>query len=224
MSSDSTKPLIFISYAHLDEPDDPAPGEDPVAQLRHELLAARREGREIHRMDRSAHAGRADWNSDIEAKIRACDIFVLLVSTHSTGSDYILDKEVPIVRERQRDGDGVHVCPLLIDWTPIRGLSEFNDKNLRPRDRNHSQVSAQANAAGKWRRLPTTSQALRRRSKSGRSQRPSRVSLSRRNPRPRFVTRSCDNKLHSRGHRADRARSEGVDGRGRHHQSARNRL
>jgi len=27
MSSDSTKPLVFVSYAHLDEPENPAPGE-----------------------------------------------------------------------------------------------------------------------------------------------------------------------------------------------------
>ena len=54
---------------------------------------------------------------------------------HSTGSDYILDKEVPIVRERQRTGEAVHFYPLLLDWTPKAGLDQVDDENLRPRDR-----------------------------------------------------------------------------------------
>ena len=78
--------------------------------------------------------GSADWNPEIEAKARACDIFVLLVSANSTGSDYIVDKEIPIVRERQRNSDGVWIYPLLLDWTPKAGLEQVNDKNLRPRD------------------------------------------------------------------------------------------
>ena len=84
-------------------------------------------------MDRLMPGG-ADWSPEIEAQVRACDIFVLLVSTHSTGSDYIVDKEIPIVRERQRNGDGVWFYPLLLDWTPKAGLEQVNDKNLRPRD------------------------------------------------------------------------------------------
>ena len=79
--------------------------------------------------------GGADWNPEIEAKARACDIFVLLVSANSTGSDYIVDKEIPIVRERQRNNDGVYFYPLLLDWTPQAGLEQVNDKNLRPRPR-----------------------------------------------------------------------------------------
>jgi tetratricopeptide (TPR) repeat protein len=135
MPSDSSKPLVFISYAHLDEPDNPAPGEVRWLTFVMDFLRPGEKGRRYTVwIDRLMPVG-ADWNPDIEAKIRACDIFILLVSTHSTGSDYILDKEVPIVRERQRNGDGVHFCPLLIDWTPDPGLEQVNDKNLRPRDR-----------------------------------------------------------------------------------------
>jgi hypothetical protein len=135
MSSDSAKPLVFISYAHLDEPANPAPSEVRWLSFVMDFLRPGEKGRRYAVwMDPLMPVG-ADWNPDIEAKIRACDIFILLVSTHSTGSDYILDKEVPIVRERQRNGDGVHFCPLLIDWTPDLGLEQVNDKNLRPRDR-----------------------------------------------------------------------------------------
>jgi hypothetical protein len=61
------------------------------------------------------------WKPEIEARLRACDIFILLVSTHSTSSDFILDKEIPIIRERQAKGESVRFCPLLVDWTPQAG-------------------------------------------------------------------------------------------------------
>ena len=131
----SAKPLVFISYAHLDEPDEhPAEGEIRWLSFVMDFLRPGVKGRKYEVwMDRLMPGG-ADWNPEIEAQIRACDIFVLLVSTHSTGSDYIVDKEIPIVRERQRNGDGVWFYPLLLDWTPKAGLEQVNDKNLRPRD------------------------------------------------------------------------------------------
>ena len=137
MSSDSTKPLVFISYAHLDEPDPP---EDPAAGKIRWLSFVMRflqpgvKGRRYEVwMDRLMPGG-ADWSPEIEAKARTCDIFVLLVSANSTGSDYIIDKEIPIVRERQRNNEGVYFYPLLLDWTPKAGLEQVSDKNLRPRD------------------------------------------------------------------------------------------
>ena len=130
----SAKPLVFVSYAHLDEPDNPAPGEVRWLSFVMGFLRPGVKGRKYEVwMDRLMPGG-ADWNPEIEAKIRACDIFVLLVSTNSTGSDYILDNEIPIIRERQGKNDGVWFYPLLIDWTPKAGLEQVNDKNLRPRD------------------------------------------------------------------------------------------
>ncbi len=132
MSSDSIKPIIFISYAHLDEPD--PPGEPRWLSFVMEFLRPGVKGRKYEVwMDRLMPGG-ADWNPEIEAKIRSCDIFVLLVSTRSTGSDYIVDNEIPIIRERQSHDDGVYFYPLLLDWTPKAGLEQVNDKNLRPRD------------------------------------------------------------------------------------------
>ena len=134
---DTVKPLLFISYAHLDEPDPPEqPAEGKIRWLSFvmEFLRPGVKGRKYEVwMDRLMPGG-ADWNPEIEAKIRACDIFVLLVSTRSTGSDYILDKEIPIIRERQQNGESVWFYPLLLDWTPKAGLEQVDDKNLRPRD------------------------------------------------------------------------------------------
>ncbi|MGH6798795.1 MAG: toll/interleukin-1 receptor domain-containing protein, partial [Roseiarcus sp.] len=133
MSSDSIKPLVFISYAHLDEPDPP---EQPRwLTFVMDFLRPGEKGRRYKVWIDRLMPGGAIWRPEIEAHIRACDIFVLLVSTHSTGSDYILDKEVPIVRERQRNGEAVHFYPLLLDWTPKAGLDQVDDENLRPRDR-----------------------------------------------------------------------------------------
>ena len=133
----SAKPLVFISYAHLDEPDppeEPAQGKIRWLSFVMKFLQPGVKGRRYEVwMDRLMPGG-ADWNPEIEAKARACDIFVLLVSANSTGSDYIVDKEIPIVRERQRNNDGVYFYPLLLDWTPKAGLEQVNDKNLRPRD------------------------------------------------------------------------------------------
>ncbi|HEY1783111.1 MAG TPA: TIR domain-containing protein [Roseiarcus sp.] len=138
MPSDSNKPLAFISYAHLDEPDPPedlAAGKILWLSFVMRFLRPGEKGRRYEVwMDRLMPGG-ADWSPEIEAKARACDIFVLLVSANSTGSDYILDKEVPIVRERQRNGDSVYFYPLLLDWTPKAGLEHVDDKNFRPRDR-----------------------------------------------------------------------------------------
>jgi hypothetical protein len=80
--------------------------------------------------------GGADWNPEIEAKLRACDIFILLVSAHSMASDYIIDREIAIIRERQAREELVHFYPLLLLLTPTpkAGLDKIRDKNLRPRD------------------------------------------------------------------------------------------
>jgi hypothetical protein len=130
----SAKPLVFISYAHLDEPDPPRGEEIQWLSFVMKFLRPGVKGRKYEVwMDRLMPGG-ADWSPEIEAKARACDIFVLLVSANSTGSGYIVDKEIPIVRERQRSNDGVYFYPLLLDWTPQAGLEQVDDKNLRPRD------------------------------------------------------------------------------------------
>jgi TIR domain len=78
--------------------------------------------------------GGADWEREIEQKLRACDIFILLVSRHSLSSDYVVDKEIKIIRERQAKGEAVHFYPLVLTPTPEIALEGVRDKNLRPRD------------------------------------------------------------------------------------------
>jgi hypothetical protein len=78
--------------------------------------------------------GGADWEREIADKLRACDIFVLLVSLYSLSSDYVVDKEIAMIRERQAKGEAVHFYPLLLKPTPDVALDLVRDKNLRPRD------------------------------------------------------------------------------------------
>ena len=78
--------------------------------------------------------GGDNWNPEIERKLRTCDIFVLLVSPNSLSSDYIVDKEIAIIRERQANGEDVHFFPLLLKPTPRIALRIVSDRNLRPRD------------------------------------------------------------------------------------------
>ena len=67
-------------------------------------------------------------------KLRACDIFILLVSRHSMSSDYVVDKEIAIIRERQGKGEAVHFYPIVLTPTPKWGLRLVSDKNSRPPD------------------------------------------------------------------------------------------
>jgi hypothetical protein len=135
MSDESTKPFIFISYARADEPENPADGEEKWLTFVQRFLRPAVKGDIFEFWTDRQMKGGDDWNSEIEKKLRSCDIFILLVSASSMASDYIVDKEIPIIRERQEKGEPVHFYPLLLTPTPDAGLAKVNDKNLRPRDR-----------------------------------------------------------------------------------------
>ena len=134
MPTESGKPLIVISYAHADEPEHPAEGEVQWATFVLDFLKpAVKHGVVDLWVDLSMRGG-AEWEREIEQKLRACDIFLLLVSRHSLASDYVVDKEIPIIRERQAKGEAVQFYPLVLTPTPRAGLDVVRDKNLRPRD------------------------------------------------------------------------------------------
>ena len=133
MSSDSAKPIIFLSYAHLDEPEKPR-GEEIqwLTFVMKFLRPAVKSGEFRIWVDRQMQGG-TKWDKEIEGHLLACNIFVLLVSANSMGSDYIIGKELEIARRRQTVGE-LHVYPLLIEPTPKAGLERVRDFNLRPRD------------------------------------------------------------------------------------------
>jgi hypothetical protein len=134
MPTEPKKPLIFISYAHADEPERPAEGEIQwLTFVTGYLRPAMKRGAVDLWLDRLIPGG-ANWEREIEPKLRACDIFILLVSRHSLSSDYVVDKEVALIRDRQTKGEDVHFYPLVLTPTPKIALDLVRDVNLRPRD------------------------------------------------------------------------------------------
>jgi len=134
MPDASARPVIFVSYADADEPEKPADGEvNWLSFVQRSLQPAVKNGVFDVWVDRQMRGG-ADWDPEIEEKLRACDIFVLLVSANAMASDNIVDKEIAIIRERQAKGDDVHFYPLLLTPTPDAGLDKVKEDNLRPRD------------------------------------------------------------------------------------------
>jgi tetratricopeptide (TPR) repeat protein len=128
-----TKPVIFISYAHADEPEKPREGEEKwLSFVRDHLRPAVKHGAMDIWVDTLMRGG-DDWNPEIERKLRQCDVFVLLVSRYSTSSDYVVDKEIAIIRDRQKNGEDVRFYPLLLTPTADAGLDVVRDKNMRPR-------------------------------------------------------------------------------------------
>jgi nitrogen-specific signal transduction histidine kinase len=134
MPTESGKPLIVISYAHADEPENPAEGEVKwLSFVTGYLRPAIKHGAVDLWIDRLMPGG-ADWEREIRRKLSACDIFILLVSRHSLSSDYVVDKEIAIIRDRQAKGEAVHFYPLVLTPTPKIAIERVRDKNLRPRD------------------------------------------------------------------------------------------
>ena len=83
MPDEPRKPLIVISYAHADEPEKPAEGKVKwLSFVTGYLWPAIKHGAVELWLDRLMPGG-ADWEREIGEKLRACDVFPLLVSPHS---------------------------------------------------------------------------------------------------------------------------------------------
>src|SRR5258706_12988073 len=91
--SSLVKSVIFISYAHADEPEKPSEGEVQwLSFVRRFLQPAVKDGIVDLWVDRQMIGG-AEWEKEIEGKHRACVIFFLLESASSLTAEYILVKE-----------------------------------------------------------------------------------------------------------------------------------
>ena len=113
MPTPPPKPIIFISYAHADEPEKPAEGEIRwLSFVTGYLRPAVKHGAVEVWVD-TMMSGGDDLDLEIGRKLRGCDILILLVSHHSLSSHYVVDKEIAIIRERQAKGENVHFYPLL---------------------------------------------------------------------------------------------------------------
>jgi NB-ARC domain/TIR domain len=131
MAGSSTKPSIFISYAHEDEPE--AVVGDAMKWLSFVtgyLEPAVTQGLADLWIDNLMRGGDY-WDREIK-KLEACDVFILLVSRHSLASPYILKTEIATIKQRQQNKEDVHGYPLLLTTTPKYALDPVRDWNIRP--------------------------------------------------------------------------------------------
>lgn len=119
-----SKPNVFISYSHLDEP-----WKDRFSK---HLGIAERQGLLQTWDDRQLRGG-DDWFNEIVNAIEGGSVAVLLVSHNSLTSNFILNEEVPRMLA-QRELQKARFYPVVIepcDWEAVGWLKPFN---LRPRD------------------------------------------------------------------------------------------
>ena len=124
---------------------------------------------QIRSVDRPADAGRRglEPGNRGEDPLPATSLSCLCPRS-STGSDYIVDNEIPIIRERQRNRRRrLFLSRCCSTGLPRRGSSKSMTRTFARATQSRSRASLQASAAEPCPRRPTRSQRLRRRPKSG---------------------------------------------------------
>jgi len=130
----TTKPVIFISYSHKDEPEHP--GADDIAWLtfvQSFLAPVVKTGIFDIWVDQHLHGG-DDLDPEIKRKLAGCDIFVLLASRFSLASTYVVETEIATMRKRKAEGENVHLFPIVLSPIPNAALKQLKDLVLKPKD------------------------------------------------------------------------------------------
>ena len=125
----SSKPLVFVSYSHKDEDDEP---EKWLSYVRSHLKTAET-GEEIVAWDDFKIDGGEDWRRRIETALTACCVFVFLVSRHSLVSEFIREEETKKALERAHAG-GVHIYPIFLSDLHVPKDHWLHAFNWRPRN------------------------------------------------------------------------------------------
>jgi TIR domain-containing protein len=124
LTLDMGGPRVFISYSHEDEA-----WKDKL--LKH-LKVFEREGLLEIWEDRSIDAG-TEWLTAIMGAIASAKVAVLLISADFLNSDFIREKELPILLER-RASHGLLIFPIIMrdcPWEEVRWLEPLQ---VRPPD------------------------------------------------------------------------------------------
>lgn len=115
-------PKIFLSYSHRD-------GEWKERLSRSLRILERQGLAEI--WDTSDIEVGTTWSQEIATALNNADVALLLISPSFLASDFIVQKELPALLERSRQG-GLVVLPILLRaslWTLVPGLAEFQFLN-----------------------------------------------------------------------------------------------
>ena len=115
-----SKPIIFISFAAADEPEQLVDGEVKwLSFVTGHLRAAEAIG--ALEIWTEPLAPGANVGPEAQRKLRACDIFAPLISAHSLAFGAVVGRQIAIIRERQSRGEGVVLYPLALTPTPRDG-------------------------------------------------------------------------------------------------------
>lgn len=109
---------IFISYSREDAPW--------LTRVVEHLRVLQTQGGLTLFTDRDFSYGEA-WRQRIAGELAGMRVFVLLVSRHSLGSDFITTHEIPAARRRQ-EKEGILFLPLLVSdvsWVAVDWLKEM---------------------------------------------------------------------------------------------------
>jgi hypothetical protein len=118
----SERPKVFISYSHEDE-------RWKELLLRHLRVLQRQSLIDI--WDTSEIDPGVEWSDAIAAAARESEIAILLLSSDFLASDFIAERELPLLLTRRRE-EGLIVLPILVrpaSWTYVRGLAELEFLN-----------------------------------------------------------------------------------------------
>ena len=95
---------VFVSYSHKD----PEHKERLVTQL---VPCKRQHGLEVWTDDELLPG--KEWHPELEARVRGCDVFVLLMTPDALASDFCIVKELEWAREK-RDGLPREILPVVV--------------------------------------------------------------------------------------------------------------
>ena len=122
MEENPSSPTLFISHSYED-----SRWRDLLVKhlrvLERENLATVWDATEIQ-------AG-TEWSSATNDVVRRASLAVLLISPDFLASDYIAEKELPLLLNRQQN-EGLAVLPILVrptTWTHVRRLAEVQFLN-----------------------------------------------------------------------------------------------
>ena len=134
MADGPAKPVIFISYSHLDEPKIVGPEDVKWLSYVQSFLQPAAKHAAFELWTDEDIPGGAEWETRIKEKLAACDICILLVSVHSLNSPYCIDVEIDTIKQRQARGHDVKIYPIILRPIPKAALAPVRHLNLRPKD------------------------------------------------------------------------------------------
>jgi tetratricopeptide (TPR) repeat protein len=131
MADGTAKPVIFISYSSKDEPEHPRSGEVKWRTYVQSFLAPKVKNGVFDIWVDEYIAGGAAWKEEIKQKLADCDLFILLVSSNSLESHFVINVEIATIRKRQQ-AEELPIYPIVL--TPFTNGPEWlMALNLTPR-------------------------------------------------------------------------------------------